>query len=142
MNILRTSGLIAIVGAVTLMICGTSKLIDERELLLTQKPWNFNAKLEGRVNDGQWKILHSETKKCDKDDVLLFGIHNTYEVNYGKYKCDDQKISTRSVTWLITAKGKLLMDNYSLTINILNEDTLQVTRHSGQYQDRYTYLHK
>ena len=142
MNFHRIAALIVIVGAAALMICWTSKLKDQRELLLIQKPWNFNAKLEGRVGDGQWKIIHSETKKCDKDDVLIFGIHNTYEVNYGKAKCDDQKALTRSGTWLLTAKGKLLMDNYSLTINILNEDSLQVTRHSGQYQDRYTYLHK
>ena len=142
MNFQRIWTLIVIVGAAILMICWTSKLIDERESLLTKKPWNFNAKLEGRIGDGQWKDLHSETKKCEKDDVLIFGINNTYEVNYGKSKCDEQKTSSRSGTWLITAKGKLLMDNYILTIDILNEDTLQVTRHSGQYHDRYTYFHK
>ncbi len=142
MKFQRIATLIVIVGTAALMICWTPNLKDQQELMLTQKPWNFNAKLEGRVGNGQWKVLTPETKKCEKDDVLIFGIHNTYEVNYGKSKCDEQKTSSRSGTWLISAKGKLLMDNYSLTIDILNEDTLQVTRHSGQYHDRYTYLHK
>lgn len=142
MNFHRISAFIVILGTATIMICWKSKISDHRELFLTHKPWIFNAKLEGRVGDGQWKVLHSETNQCDKDDLLIFSIHNTYEVDYGEAKCDDKKTSNRSGTWLISAKGKLLMDNYILTINILNEDTLQVTRHNGRYQDRYTYLHK
>lgn len=120
----------------------TSIETDEQEELLIHRPWNYNGTLEVRIGNAAWKSVEQNPKSCEKDDELHFGSHNTYEVTSGKVRCKGANDILKLGTWLITAKGQLIMDTYSLTINILNKDTLQITHENGKYHDRYTYVHK
>lgn len=114
--------------------------------LLTGKNWKMTAFTSNpAINwDGSGTMVtdvYAQMSSCDKDDISVFNVNNTYTDDEGATKCDPADPQTTSGTWVFNPTQTILTldgtDSYN--IEALSSSSLKLNQVYNDGTTNYTF---
>lgn len=114
--------------------------------LLTGKNWKLTAMTsDPAINWGTGGAmvtdLYAQMSACDKDDISVFNVNNTYTDDEGATKCDPADPQTTSGTWVFnTTQTIITLDGTdSYNIEALSSSSLKINQVYNDGTTNYTF---